>query len=231
MERPAFVLQVRPEPGVPDVIRSLRSWLKQGLRAHGLRCVSIEEINMAKQHTIGMPTANAIEDIWQRRATAAAIAAVRQVIDGDVIPKTTSIGRLTDIELGWLIIAGLFAWIRTRAEQATAEGWDTEQTLRTLALSPPAWDAGAVAYILPELAKIDGVDWSRPVGSWSKDTVIHFLLTAMNLIAAAMAARDVSGGGIATNRKSVEEIQRVASAEAGGPLAAPGELDDGLLGL
>ena len=87
MERPAFVLQVRPEPGVPDVIRSLRSWLKQGLRAHGLRCVSIEEINMAKQRTIGIPTADTIDDIWQRRATAAAIAAVRQVIDGDAIPK------------------------------------------------------------------------------------------------------------------------------------------------
>ena len=34
--------------------------------------------------------------------------------------------RLTDIELGWLIAAGLFAWIKTRAEQATAEGWDTK---------------------------------------------------------------------------------------------------------
>src|SRR4051812_31832226 len=101
MERSVFVLQVRPEPGVPDVIRSLCSWLKQGLRAHGLRCVSIEEINMAKQQrTIGMPTTDSIDDIWQRRATAAAIAAVRQVIDGGVIPKAASIGRLTDIELG-----------------------------------------------------------------------------------------------------------------------------------
>ena len=148
------------------------------------------------------------------------------MIDGDAIPKATSIGRLTDIELGWLITAGLFAWIRTRAEQATAEGWDTEQTLRTTALDPEPWDAGAVAYVLPELAKLDGIDWSRPVGSWSKDTVIRFLLTGMKLITAAMAARDASGGGIATNRKSVEEMQRVASAEAGGPLAAPGELND-----
>ena len=104
---------------------------------------------MAKQRTIGMPTADSIDDIWQRRATAAAIAAVRQVIDGDAIPKAASIGRLTDIELGWLITAGLFAWIRTRAEQATAEGWDTEQTLRTTALDPEPWDAGAVAHILP----------------------------------------------------------------------------------
>ena len=219
MERPTFVLQVRPEPGVPDVIRSLRSWLKQGLRAHGLRCVSIEEIDMAKQRTVSMPAADSIDDIWQRRATAAAIAAVRQVIDGGVIPKAASIGRLTDIELGWLVAAGLFAWIRTRAEQATAEGGDTEQTLHTTALDPGPWDAGAVVYILPELAKLDGI-------TWSKDTMIRFLLAAMKLITAAMAARDISGGGIATNRKSVEEMQRVASAEVGGPLAAPGELND-----
>ena len=56
--------------------------------------------------------------------------------------------------------------------------------------------------------------------------MIRFLLAGMKLITAAMAARDASGGGIATNRKSVEEMQRVASAEAGGPLAAPGELND-----
>ena len=227
MERPAFVLQVRPEPGVPDVIRSLRSWLKQGLRAHGLRCVSIEEINMARPRRIGIPNADSIDDMWQRRATAAAIAAVRQVINGDAIPKAAPLNRLTDIELGWLITAGLFAWIRTRAEQATSEGWNTEQTLRTTALDPEPWDAGAVAHILPELAKLDGIDWDQPMARWSKDAMISFLLTGMKLITTAMAARDASDGGIATNSKSVEEMQRVASAEAGGPLAAPGEFNDG----
>jgi len=83
-----------------------------------------------------------------------------------------------------------------------------------------------VAHILPQLVELDGIDWERPVSAWSKDTVIRFLLAAMKLITAAMAARDQSAGGIATNRKSVEEMQRVASAEAGGSLAAPGELDD-----
>ena len=83
------------------------------------------------------------------------------MIDGDAIPKAAPIGRLTDIELGWLIAAGLFAWIRTRAEQATAEGWDTEQTLRTTALDPEPWDAGAVAYVLPELAKLQDIDWNH----------------------------------------------------------------------
>jgi hypothetical protein len=225
MERPVFALQVRPEPGVPDVIRSLRAWLKAGLRAHGLRCVSIKEINMAKRRTVGMPTPAAIDDIRQRRATAAAIAAVRNVIDGDVIPKAASVGRLTDVELGWLVSTALFAWISARAEQATAEGWDTEETLRAIGDDPEAWDAGAAACVLPELAKLEGVDWNRPVGSWPKDTVIRFLLTGMKLITAAMAARDASGGGIA-NRKSVEEMQRVASAEAGGSLMTPGEFND-----
>jgi hypothetical protein len=42
MTRPTFVLRVRPEPGV-EPIRALRAWLKNGLRAHGLRAISIEE--------------------------------------------------------------------------------------------------------------------------------------------------------------------------------------------
>jgi hypothetical protein len=227
MERPVFALQVRPEPGVPDVIRSLRAWLKQGLRAHGLRCVSLEELDMAKQRRIGVPAAEAADDIWLRRATAAAIAAVRQVIDGDAIPKATSVGRLTDQEIGWLVAAAIFAWIRTRAEQATAEEWDTERTLRITGQTPEPWDAGAVTHILPRLAELEGFDWERPIAGWSKDTVIRFLLEAMKLITTAMTARDLSGGGgITTNRKSLDEMQRIASAEAGGPLAAPGELDD-----
>jgi hypothetical protein len=40
--RPIFLIRVRAEPDT-DVIRALRSWLKVGLRAFGLRCVSIEE--------------------------------------------------------------------------------------------------------------------------------------------------------------------------------------------
>ena len=43
MGRPVFVLRVRAEKGV-HVIRSLRAWLKCGLREFGLRCLSIEEV-------------------------------------------------------------------------------------------------------------------------------------------------------------------------------------------
>jgi len=42
MERPVFALRVRAEPGV-DAIRSLRAWLKRGLRSYGLRCVDVRQ--------------------------------------------------------------------------------------------------------------------------------------------------------------------------------------------
>ena len=44
---------------------------------------------------------------------------------------------------------------------------------------------------------------------------------ALKLINKAMVARDV-GGSITTRRKSLDEMQRIASAEAGGPLMTPG---------
>jgi hypothetical protein len=184
---------------------------------------------MVRQRKIGVPSAEAIDDIWQRRATAAAIAAVRQVLDGgDAIPKAASVGRLTDLELGWLVAAAVFGWIRTRAEQATAEGWDTEQTLRVSRLDPDPWDVGAVTHILPQLANLDGFDWSKPVTAWSKDTITRFVLAAMKLTSAAMLARDLGGGGITTKRKPLEQMQRVASAEVGGSLVTPNELNDDL---
>jgi hypothetical protein len=48
MGRPVFALRVQAEPGV-HVIRSLRAWLKIGLRTFGLRCVSIEEDQSATE--------------------------------------------------------------------------------------------------------------------------------------------------------------------------------------
>jgi hypothetical protein len=180
---------------------------------------------MVRQRKIGAPTPDGIDDVWQRRATAAAIVAVREIIKGGTVPPTTSLGRLSDVELGWLIAAGLFAWIRTRAEQATAEGMDTELALRLTGLDPEPWDAGAVLNALPEIANIEGVDWSLPVTAMSKDMVVKFLLGALPLVRDAMIARDV-GGGITNRHKSLDEMQRIASVEAGGPLTTPGEFND-----
>ena len=102
------------------------------------------------------------EDAWQQRATEAAIAAARGVVKPDgPIPPLTPIGRLGDTEWGWIVAAILFGWISTRAQQATAENLDVERTIRTTALDPDPWNAGAVVAILPELAEACPISTGR----------------------------------------------------------------------
>jgi hypothetical protein len=179
--------------------------------------------------TIGQVSLSALEDEWQRRATAAAIAGARGVIQVDgPIPPGTPIGRLSDVEWGWIVAAVLFSWIKTRAEQA-AEQLDTERTIRMTALDPEPWDAGAVAAILPDLASAcEHIDWSKPLADWSRETIVEFLLTAMALIRKAMTARDLSERGV-TQRSSASAIARQANAAAGGPLMTLGELNDEII--
>jgi hypothetical protein len=179
-------------------------------------------------HQVGQVSLSAIEDQWQRDATAAAITAARGVVrlDGP-IPPGTPIGRLSETEWGWILTAMLFAWISTRARQATAEQLDTEQLIRLVALDPQPWDAGAVEAILPELADAcaEIIDWSQPLAQWPRDNIVAFLLKAMPLIRKAMIARDLSSKGI-TRRSSADEIAGQANAAAGGPLMTPDEFND-----
>jgi hypothetical protein len=139
---------------------------------------------------------SAAEDDRQRRATDAAIAAARKVVLGDdaAINKNAQIGRLSDLEWGWIVTAVLFAWIGARAEQAAAEELDAEQTIRLTGLDPNPWDAGAVAAILPELAQCRGIDWAQPLNDWPRETMIGFLLDALRLVRRGMTARDLAGG-------------------------------------
>jgi hypothetical protein len=175
---------------------------------------------------VGIPTASALEDAWQRRATASAIEAARRVIKVDgIIPPGTPIGRLGNGEWGWLVAAVLFGWISTRAEQATAESIDTELAIRMTGLDPEPWDAGAVATILSELAETPDIDWTKPLAEWSRETMVEFLLAAMRLIRKAVIARDISERGI-TRGSSSAAIARQANAAAGGPLMTPGEIND-----
>ena len=180
-----------------------------------------------KIRAVGEISLSAIEDQWQRNATAAAIAGARGVVQMDgPIPPGTPIGRLADTEWGWIIAAVLFAWIGKRAEQAAAEQLDAERTIRMTALDPQPWDAGAVAAILPELASTCGaIDWSQAVTAWPRDTMIEFLLTAMRLIRKSMIARDLSDKGISRG-SDASVIARQANAAAGGPLMDPTELND-----
>jgi hypothetical protein len=179
------------------------------------------------RNPIGTVSLSAIEDQWQRDATAAAIAGARGVVQMDgPIPPGTPVGRLGDTEWGWILAAMLFAWISKRAEQATAENLDTERTIRMTALDPQPWDAGAVAAILPELADAcSRLDWSKPLTAWPKDDVIEFLLRAMPLIRKAMIARDMSEKGV-SQKSSAAAIARQANAAAGGALMEPSEFND-----
>jgi hypothetical protein len=141
------------------------------------------------------------EDEWQRRATAAAIAAARKVANGNAINRNTPVGRVSDLEWGWIVSAILFSWISTRAEQATAEGLDTEQTIRLTGLDLNPWDAGAVRTILAELCDAAQVDWDLPLKDWSAETMTDFLTVTLGLIRKATIARDL-GSGI-TRRSSL----------------------------
>jgi len=159
---------------------------------------------MKKAYAIARVSPSAIDDEWQRRATAAAIGAARGLVcDGRHIPSGTPVGRLGDTEWGWVFCAMLFAWIATRAEQAAAEQLDAEQTIRMTGLGPQPWDIGAVTAILPELADAcPDIEGSQPLASWPREIMADFLLTAMRLIRKAMIARDLSGKGITRKSKT-----------------------------
>jgi hypothetical protein len=56
-----------------------------------------------------LPSPSAIEDAWLRQATAAAIEAARTVVSSGAVPPMTPVGRLSDIEWGWIAASILFA--------------------------------------------------------------------------------------------------------------------------
>jgi hypothetical protein len=144
------------------------------------------------------PSLSAIEDEWQRRATANAIAEARRVITAGVIPPAVQIGRLSIQEWGFIAAAIIFGWIETRAEQAAAKGIEAERTIRETNITPDPWDTGVIIAILPELAEncSDDLDWSEPLSAWPKATMAKLLREAFKLIEPAMRARDLSDRGV-----------------------------------
>ena len=86
------------------------------------------------------------------------------------------------------------------------ENIDTELAIRMTGLDPEPWDAGAIVTILSELAETPGFDWTKPLGAWSREAMVEFLLVAMRLIQKAMIARDLSDHGI--TRKSKRKRNR-----------------------
>jgi hypothetical protein len=136
------------------------------------------------------------EDEWLRKSTAAAIEGARKIALGSTPLMNTPVGRLKDDQWGWVVTGAIFAWIRTRCEQAIAEGIDQEDAVRITGLSPSPCDVAVITSILPTLADQAGIDWALPLSAWSKDTMTNFLLLAWQLIDNAEAARDHGPGKI-----------------------------------
>jgi nitrous oxide reductase accessory protein NosL len=173
----------------------------------------------------GKPS-HANDDDWQLRATESAIAAVRGVISKDGINQRAMIGSLSDIELGWFVAAAIFAYIKTKAQQAVAEGQHYDEPIRTMTYRDmQPWEIGAVEAVLPGLADLPGIDWSKPVGDWSKEDMARFVWRAHRLTDSALAARDNGAAG-AVIKFSKEKAERELSASRGGSLMTQDELND-----
>jgi alkylated DNA nucleotide flippase Atl1 len=123
------------------------------------------------------------EDAWQTAATEAAVAEARAIAQSQL--ANTPAGRLTEQQMGWIVVAAIFGWIRTRYQQAIAEGLDREGHVARMSPSPR--DSAVVGSILSRLADQAKVDWSRPLASWSKQEMTGFIELAMYLIDEAKA--------------------------------------------
>ncbi len=180
---------------------------------------------MAKQIT--QP---ASDDEWQVIASEAAVAAVRELYKSGGINGRATLASLGDIEIGWIVAAAIFAWIKVRAQQAVANGINPEITIRAMAHKvPDPWQAGAIKSILPALGDIKGLDWSKPVGFWSEEEITAFAFHIHELISRAYAGRDAAAVGAIINKIGKEETERLHSAAHGGPLMSRGEvLDDSI---
>lgn len=165
-----------------------------------------------------------------RRATDASIDAMKDLVApmGPIRPGTQA-GMLTRSEFGWLASTSVWAWILTRAEQATTEGWNTEHAIRTTRLIPDPWLVGAIRTVLPKLLEAcPDLDYTKPVGEWSKDEITEFLAAAFDLIRQAAEARDATECRVAGEPTNAGVTARRMNAAAGNPRMTVAEFDDGL---
>ena len=159
-------------------------------------------------------------------ATAAAIEAARGVVQMDgPIPPGTPIGRLSDIEWGWIVAAILFAWISVRADRRPQSNWTQSDYPTDRPRSPTMGRRRCGGNFARVRGACPDIDWSKPLAEWLRETMIGFLLKAMPLIRKAMIARDLSAKGV-TRKSSANMVARQANAAAGGPSMTPDEFDD-----
>ncbi len=168
-----------------------------------------------------------IEDAWAAKATQASIDAAKAVISENDINGRAMISSLNNLEWGWICSAAVFAWIKTKSQQAVAEGVGYDTAIRAMpgpGMQP--WDQGAVEGILPALGDLKGVPWDKPLGDWSKLEMIAMAWAMYRLVDQALAARDEGAECKITVNSSQARAERELSAANGGPLLARGELND-----
>lgn len=158
------------------------------------------------------------------KATDSAIEGVREAMAS--INSRAAIGSLSQLELGWIAMGAVFNWIKTKSEQAVAEGVGYDETIRAMRLLPPPWEVGAVTSILPALGNVEGVPWDKPMNEWSKQQIICFSWNAYQLVNAALQARDAGSADKLTQKASRSTAEREHSARNGGPLLSRKEWDD-----
>jgi hypothetical protein len=136
------------------------------------------------------------ENEWLDKATAAAVAGARKIVLGNGPLMNTPAGTIKEEQWGWIISAAIFGWIEVRVQQAVDQGRDSEEVVRLTGLSPSPCDSVVVRSILRTLADQANIDWSRPLATWSPDTMTTFLMLAHRLIGEAEIARDHGNGKI-----------------------------------
>ena len=145
-----------------------------------------------------------IEDEWAAKATLSSIEAARNVV-GECINSRSMVYSLSDVEWGWIASAIVFAWVKTKSEQAVAQGIGYDNAIRAMPnCKPQPWEAGAISTILPALAGIEGVDWGKPLEEWSKPQIIFFIWQAYQLVGTAFAMRDIGAADKLTQKSKGE---------------------------
>jgi hypothetical protein len=174
----------------------------------------------------GATTVGGISDVdWDVRATKSAIAAMKALISEEVMRRGTLVERISDVQWGWIAVAAIFAWIKTKSLQAVAEGGDLDAVVRTMQYDPSPWEIGAVEAILPTLARLESFEWSKPLGEWSEEQVVQLSWHIHRLVNASFSIRDKEGQVLLRHSKRAR-LEREISAANGGPLLDRSEVAD-----
>ncbi len=166
-----------------------------------------------------------IESDWMAKATQSAIDGAR---DGaSSINGRAMISSLSELEWGWIVMGAVSGWIISKAKQAVAEGIGYNKAITDMPTRDPApWESGAVETILPSLGGLPGVDWTKPIGEWSKDQIVLFAWQIHRLVNVALMARDVGETDKIVQNIEKSVAERELSAKNGGPLLDRKEMND-----